>query len=262
MSTNTWMMVATSGDKSFVAQTTINDQALLYRALSKWLIRGSASTILDAFWEYIDQYDNELEDALLDQLVTQAERQVEDPQITNVRTKDYAIDLTVSSRSANESVKTCSVDCVLFVYFHSLKKKLRIDEKSISVTLVNYDGKVEKVMVAGMQKTPSHMMKKPARRVSKRSSKELPKGREVTPTPMPLAKSTPAPQKTPTPSPAPTQRKTPAQTPAPTPTPTLSMGTPRMTPVPTPTPSPAPSAGRGHRVPSRGRPIRYPRTQR
>ncbi len=173
MTDNTWILIAATDSKSYVAQTTVNEPNLIYRAISKWLIRGGSSKILDAFWEYIDQYDNELEDALLDQLITQAEQNPEDPQITNVRTKDYSIDMTVHAKNSSDSFKTCKVDFVLFVYFHSLKKKLRIDEQSVNLTMIRSDGKIERVAVTGSAKTPSHQMTH-NKRVSKRSSKVTP----------------------------------------------------------------------------------------
>lgn len=173
MTDNTWILIAANDSQSHVAQTTVNDPALIYRAVSKWLIRGGASKILNAFWEYIDQNDNELEDALLDQLLTQAETQPEDPQITNVRTKDYSIDMTVHAKSAGDAYKTCKIDFVLYVYFHSLKKKLRIDEQSINMTFIQTSGKVEQVTVTGSTKTPAHIIQG-SRRVRKRSSKVTP----------------------------------------------------------------------------------------
>ncbi len=172
MSDNTWILIAATDTRGYVAQTTVPESNLIYRAISKWLIRGGASNILKSFWEYIDQYDNELEDALLDQLVTQAEKRPEDPQITNVRTKDYSIDMTVHAKNSSNNFKTCKVDFVLYVYFHSLKKKLRIDEQSINLTLFRSD-KVEKVVVISSTKTPAHQMKR-NKRVSKRSSKATP----------------------------------------------------------------------------------------
>lgn len=169
---STWMMLASTDKSSYIAQTSINDneKQLLYRALSKWLIRGGASKILNSFWEYIDKWDNELEDALLDQLVTQAEKTPDDPQITNVRTKDYSVDMTIHSKNTSDIFKTCEAEFVLYVYFQSINKKLKIDEQSISITLVKADGKVEKVSVGNMQKTPAP--NRPNRRVNKRSSKE------------------------------------------------------------------------------------------
>lgn len=171
--TDTWILIAATDSQSYVAQTSVSDNNLVYRAITKWLMRGGASNILASFWEYIDQYDNELEDALLDQLVTQAETQPLDPQITNVRTKDYSIDMTVHAKNTNDSYKTCTVDFVLYVYFHSLKKKLRIDQQTINLTLLRSDGKVEKVSVTSASKTPTHQVKA-TKRTSKRSSKNMP----------------------------------------------------------------------------------------
>nr|QBK88232.1 MAG: hypothetical protein LCMAC202_05940 [Marseillevirus LCMAC202] len=170
MTDNTWILIAATDSQSYVAQTTVNEPNLIYRAISKWLIRGGSSKILNSFWEYIDQYDNELEDAFLDQLVTQAEKRPEDPQITNVRTKDYSIDMTVHAKNSSDSFKTCKVDFVLYVYFQSLKKKLRIDEQSVNLTMIRSDGKVEHVTVTSSAKTPAHQMTR-NKRVSKRSSK-------------------------------------------------------------------------------------------
>ena len=76
MNNTDWTLIATTDSQSHVAQTTVNEPDLIYRAASKWIIRGGASKILRAFWEYIDQYDNEIEDSLLDQLLTQAETQL------------------------------------------------------------------------------------------------------------------------------------------------------------------------------------------
>ena len=180
MTDNTWILIAATGSQSYVAQTTVNEPNLVYRALSKWLIRGGSSKILDSFWEYIDQYDNELEDALLDQLVTQAETRPDDPQITNVRTKDYSIDMTVHAKNSSDSFKTCQIDFVLYVYFHSLRKKLRIDEQSINLTLIQSSGKIERVVITSPSKTPAHQMKR-NKRVSKRSSKVTPTGKITNP---------------------------------------------------------------------------------
>ncbi len=170
MTDNTWILIATAGKKSYAAETTVSDPKLIYRAISKWLIRGGASNILKSFWEYLDQYDNELEDALLDQLVSQAESNLEDPQITNVRTKDYSIDMTVLAKSTNPNLKSCKVECTLYVYFQSLKKKLQIDQQAINLTMIRVDGKFEKVTVVSAQKTPADGLKK-NKRVQKRSSK-------------------------------------------------------------------------------------------
>jgi hypothetical protein len=174
MADTTWLLIAATETQNHVAQTTVPDTTLLYRALSKWLVRGGASQILASFWEYIDQYDNELEDSLLDQLLTQAESRPDDPQITNVRTKDYSIDMTVHAQNSSESLKVCKVDFVLYVYFQSLNKKLRIDDQSINLTLTRLSGKVERVVVSHPTKTPAHHMVR-NKRVSKRSSKEQPK---------------------------------------------------------------------------------------
>jgi hypothetical protein len=171
MTDTTWLLIATTETKSFVAQTIVNDPKLVYRALCKWLIRGGASKLLDSFWEYLDKYDNELEDALLDQLLTQAETAVDDPQITNVRTKDYSIDMTVHAKNSSDSLKTCKVECTLYVYFQSLKKKLRIDEQSIKLTMIRSDGKLERISVNTSTKTPAATQHTESRRVRKRSSK-------------------------------------------------------------------------------------------
>ncbi len=171
--TNNWLLIATTDTQSYVAQTAVSNNNLIYRALSKWLIRGSASNILKASWEYIDQHDNELEDALLDQLVTQAETLPDDPQITNVRTKDYSIDMTVDAKTVKDSFRTCKVDFVLYVYFPSLKKKLKIDSQKINLTILKCDGNVERVTVETPTKTPAHHIKR-NKRVNKRSSKKTP----------------------------------------------------------------------------------------
>lgn len=169
----TWILMAVGEKQSYLAQTKVEDNNLVHRAVSKWLIRGGASKIFKSFWEYVDQYDNELEDALLDQLVTQAETQPEDPQTTNVRTKDYSINITVHAKNSGPTVKTFEVHFTLDVYFSSLKQKLCIDEKNVSITLLRSDGRVEKISVDGPTKTPADHIKM-KRRVSKRSSKETP----------------------------------------------------------------------------------------
>ena len=169
--THNWILIAATDKQNYVAQTTISEPNLIYRAVTKWLIRGTASNILASFWEYIDQNDNELEEAMLDQLLTQAETPQDDPQITNVRTKDYSIDMTVHAKTSKDSFKLCTVDCVLYVYFQSLKKKLRIDNQTITLTLLRSDDEVEQIVVNSPTKTPAHHLKA-NRRVSKRSSKE------------------------------------------------------------------------------------------
>jgi hypothetical protein len=175
MSNETWLMMATNNNETFLGETTITDSKLIYRALTKWLIRGSASKLLSGYWEYLDQYDNELEEALLDQLVSQAETKTLNPQITNVRTRDYSIDITVKSKSVSAEYKTCSITSVLWVYFHSLKQKLRIEETDLSIKLIKVNGKldtkIDKTVVYTSTKTPSHQLKA-SRRVSKRSSIE------------------------------------------------------------------------------------------
>lgn len=169
----TWILMAVGEKQSYLAQTKVEDNNLVYRAVSKWLVRGGASKILKSFWEYVDQYDNELEEALLDQLLTQAETRPDDPQTTNVRTKDYSINMTVHAKNSGPTVKTFEVHFTLDVYFSSLKEKLCIDDKTVSITLLRSDGRVEKVTVDGPTKTPAHDLKR-NRRVSKRSSKETP----------------------------------------------------------------------------------------
>jgi hypothetical protein len=171
MTDNKWKLFATTNTESYVAETNTDD-SMIYRAISKWLVRGGASSILKSFWEYIDQYDNEIEDALLDQLVTQAETLPEDPQITNVRTKDYSIAMTVHAKTNTPDFKTCQVEFVLFVYFQSLKKKLRIDDQIINIILFRNSGPLEKVVVSSPTKTPGPNMKR-KKRVSKRSSKVM-----------------------------------------------------------------------------------------
>lgn len=168
-----WILIAASKHDSFVAQTRVNNDTLVYRAISKWLLRGGASKILKSMWEYIDQEDNELEEALLDQLLTQAETQPDDPQITNVKTKDYSIDMSVHAKSTGDSFKSCRVEFVGYVYFHSLKKKMRIDEQVIDLTVIRSDGDVEKIVVTTPTKTPAHGFAS-NRRVKKRSSKVTP----------------------------------------------------------------------------------------
>ena len=169
MSDKKWLLIASTDVQTFVAQTNNDNMQLIYRALTKWLIRGAASKILDPFWEYIDQYDNELEDALLDQLVTQAETNPEDPQITNVRSKDYSIDMSVLAKNSNQTFKTCKVEFTLFVYFQSLKQKLRMYDQAIDLTMVRMEN-IETIAVNTATKTPAHEGKE-IRRVKKRSSK-------------------------------------------------------------------------------------------
>lgn len=166
----TWILIAATKTQSHLAQTTISDPQLIYRALSKWLIRGNASQILDSFWEYIDQYDNELEDALLDQLLSQAEIQPDDPQITNVRTKDYSIDMSVHSKTCNQFYKTCKIKFSLNIYIDALKDGMKIEDQTIDITLFRSTGKVEKITVVSSEKTPASDIKT-MKRVSKRSSK-------------------------------------------------------------------------------------------
>ena len=175
-----WLLLAATEDNSYIGQTHVPDNTFLYRALTKWLIRGSASKLLHSFWEYIDQYDNELENALLDQFLTQADHPVDDPQTTNVRTRDYSVDMTVLSKSAGSFYKTCHLTFVLYVYFHSLKTKVRVDEITLDITLLKNNGEMEKIVINTAQKTPAPFLKT-SRRVSKRSSK-------TTPTPVPVHK--------------------------------------------------------------------------
>ena len=167
---DSWILVASTDSETFIAQTGTASKKFLYRAICKWLIRGTASKILKAFWEYIDQQDNEIEKALLEQLETQAEQQVEDPQTTNVRTKDYSIDMTVTNVTNTEGVQKFTTEFVLYVYFHSLKKKLCIDEQNITITLIKVGDKIERIAVSTPDKTP---MEQPVQRVFKRSSKKI-----------------------------------------------------------------------------------------
>lgn len=164
-----WILVASTDSETFTAQTGhIYGKTFLYRAICKWLIRGNASKILKAFWEYIDQDDNEIEKALLEQLETQAEHQLDDPQTTNVRTRDYSIDMTVENITNKDSVKKFKLTCVLYVYLQSLKKKLRIDEQVITFTMIRLNDKMERISIATPERTPMEAI----RRVSKRSSKQ------------------------------------------------------------------------------------------
>jgi hypothetical protein len=173
MTSETWLMIATNDTSTFISECTITEPKLIYRALTKWLIRGEASKLLQSYWEYLDQWDNELEEALLDQLLTQAESKPIDPQITNVRNRDYAIDITVLSKTVKNDLKTCNISSVLWVYFHSLKQKLRIEDSTINITLIKVNGKIEskldKVIVSGLTKTPAPQYTG-SKRVSKRSS--------------------------------------------------------------------------------------------
>ena len=164
-----WLLTASSGNDTYVAKTSTPDIHMLYRAVSKWIIRKNASKILHRFWEYIDQDDNEIEDALLDQLETQATDMPDIPQTTNVRTKDYSIDMTVFSRPSKGSI-CCELNFILFVYFHSIGKKMRIDEKKIDLQIVNMD-KIETINVRLPAKTPAPK-KNP--RTKKRNSKVTP----------------------------------------------------------------------------------------
>jgi len=169
MTSTNWIMIAKNDDKYYIAQTEIKDKQLVYRALSKWLIRGNAGTnILKQYWEYIDQYDNKIEEALLDQLLTQAETAPPDPQITNVRTRDYSIEMIVHYKKSNSNYTMCSVGFKLYVYFHSLKTKIHVCENLIDVILMQ--DVIEKVQVSTMNKTPAPGLLA-SKRVSKRSSK-------------------------------------------------------------------------------------------
>ena len=165
-----WLLTATNDGKCFVAKTTANP-TLIYRAVCKWIVRGGASKILASFWEYIDQDDSELEDALLDQLETQAETMPADPQTTNVRTKDYSIDITVHAKNNTEKMKSCTIECTLRVYFQSVKKAVEIDRKYITLTMIKVAGDFETVNVIGSSKTPAEPSRAPGKRVNKRSSK-------------------------------------------------------------------------------------------
>jgi len=172
---NKWVLIASNDAFSYVAQTITNNDALLYRAITKWLIRGNASNMFSSFWEYIDQYDNEIENALLDQLVTQADIDLDDPQITTVKTKDYSINITVKSRTNSELIKNCSIEFVLFVNFHSLKKKICIDTQTINLSWTKFIENIENIDVNRPTKTPHHLMnKKTSKRTSKKSSKRMP----------------------------------------------------------------------------------------
>jgi len=170
MSKSNWLMLAASQDKSYVAQTVVPDDTLLYRALTKWLVRGSASKMLSSFWSIVEQYDNELEKALLDQFLTQADKPVDDPQITTVKSSHYEIDITVESKNSGSIYKTCRITFVLFVRLNSVKTKFRTEEVTIDLTLVKNNGEMEQIIVNTAQKTPAPLLRG-SRRVSKRSSK-------------------------------------------------------------------------------------------
>ena len=170
MQPKNWILIANDNSNSYIAKTTVENDKFLYRAICKWLIRGNASTFLDAFWEYIDKYDNEIEEALLDQLVTQAQTNVTDPQITNIRTKDYSVDISVQTDMCSELVKKCTINFILYIYFDSLKKKININSKDINLSWMVFDDSIETIEIKQPSKTPSHLMKK-NKRVSKRSSK-------------------------------------------------------------------------------------------
>jgi len=170
MDTKNWLLTATDNNNSYIAKTNVDNEKFLYRAICKWLIRGNASNFLDNFWEYIDKYDNQIEEALLDQLVTQAQVDLQDPQITNVRTKDYSIDITVQKNNSNDLIKKCKLNFVLYIYFDSLKKKVCINSKDINISWMQFDDNIENIEIKQPQKTPAHLMKK-NKRVSKRSSK-------------------------------------------------------------------------------------------
>lgn len=169
MPNQSWLLIAATENESMMAKTTVPDRELLYRAASKWIIRGGVGdVILKEFWEYIDQEDNQIEDALLDQLITQAETEQEDPQTTTVKTTDYAIDMTVQSRTKSDSSIECEVNFVLYVYFGSVGKHIQMDKKDIQLTLINTP--VETIDVTGVEKTPAPHTH--SRRVVKRSSKK------------------------------------------------------------------------------------------
>jgi len=167
----TWVLFAINNNDNYVAYTDIDSDQLVYRALSKWLIRGEAGNAMSEFWEYIDRNDNILERSLLDQLLSQAENEPEDPQTTNVKTKNYSIDMTVHSQSSSETYKSCLVEFTVYVYFESLKKNVKLDTVVFDTTMIQLNSKIEHITVTGPTKTPFRPVVN-SKRVQKRSSKK------------------------------------------------------------------------------------------
>lgn len=171
----TWLLNASNDEQTHTAMTTVTNDQLVFRAVTKWLIRGSASSLLAEFWNHVDPYNNKLEDAILDQLITQAEQEPEDPQITNIKTPDYSIDITVHAKTCNPFLKTCKMDFVLYVYFHGLKQKVSLEKQSIDLLMMRAVGThIERVYVSGELKTPAPNIAG-NKHIKKRSSKITPR---------------------------------------------------------------------------------------
>ena len=152
----TWTLVAHTNSNSFIATTQVASTKLLYRAIAKWLLRGEASELLSACWEHVDQQNNDLEEALLEQLVEQAETVLEDPQTTTVRKRDYAVDITVDPICSNDRTKMFKIDIVPFVYYQSLKKKIRLEDIHIYITAyICSSEKAQTITVTRPAKTPA-----------------------------------------------------------------------------------------------------------
>jgi hypothetical protein len=169
---NKWLIIAEieknskRGNKqTYIGEIKADVENLIYRGISKWLLRGGASEILNTFWEYIDQYDNEIEEALLDQFIKNKSEE-----ITSVKTKDYSIDMLVEQEKNDKEIKNYKIQFILYVYFPSLLKKLRIDEQNIKIKVVNISNKIEAIEIQTDYKTPGILNNS---RVSKRSSKKM-----------------------------------------------------------------------------------------
>jgi hypothetical protein len=171
MESSTWILLATTDTENYIAQTPLTDSKLIYRAICKWLLRGKASNILNKFWEYIDKDDNEIEEAILDQLETQAETKSGELQTTNVKTRDYSVDITVQSKTTSETLKTCNIHFDLYVYFSSINKKIKSESVSINLIMIRSRSHVEQVIVETPTKTPAVSA---PRRTAKRRSKITP----------------------------------------------------------------------------------------
>lgn len=152
---NRWIFFATGDNVTYSGQTTVDNTHMLFRAVSKWLVRKSGSKLTHEFWEYVDQYDNDLENALIDQFFSQAESTPKVPEITNVKSRDYSIDMIVTSKVSSESYKSCVLKMTLFVYFPSIKKKMRMSDVTINISMLQVTGNIEKIVVRSHDQTPA-----------------------------------------------------------------------------------------------------------
>jgi len=150
MSSSKWLLMA-STDTDIVVSYTETNPINIYKVVAKWILKGSANKFLKSLWDNnIDKDDVDFENALVEQLETQAESKPDDPQTVTFKTLNRFVDITVETRGSNKKDgKVCRFpDCTeeyikfniifsIYMRLSSLKKSLKIETNNIEFIVYN-----------------------------------------------------------------------------------------------------------------------------